>query len=224
MNTETNHEGERYLSLHLIVGFILALACGIVFKLIADEVFETQGIRSVDEAAGIAAQDLNSPQLTSVMRSITFLGNGKTLLPLSVAVGILIFRTHSRRYLYSLIAILGGGGLLSFLLKDVFHRARPDAFEPLAGYHGYSFPSGHAMGSTLFFGSLAYLLLTSSRRPAIRIAGVVLCILAVVFISISRVYLGVHYLSDVGAGVVAGIGWTGICIGSMEAWVRRRRK
>lgn len=220
---ETNREDERFLSLQLIVGFILALACAIAFSLIANEVFEIPHIGSVDEAAEIAALDLNSPKLTSVMRFITFFGNGKTLILLSVATSLLILRTQTRRYLYSFIAIMAAGGLLSFLLKDVFHRARPDSFEPLVGYVGSSFPSGHAMGSALFFGSLAYLLITGCRFPVLRIAGVVLCILAVSLISLSRVYLGVHYLSDVAAGIVAGLAWIGISITITEVWLRQRR-
>jgi len=217
--------GEQYLGLHLVVGFILALICGILFKLIADEVLETPQIRKADAYAQNSARDLNSPKLTSFMRAVTFVGNPTSVVCLTIVAGLIVYRRRSRRQFYGFAAIMLGGGLLNVLLKDVFHRARPDAFAPLIGAHGYSFPSGHAMGSTLFFGALAYIfLITKKKNPVLSVVGLLFCILAVVLICASRVYLGVHYLSDVGAGVVAGLGWIGVVVSGNEAWLRWRAR
>ena len=214
---------EDYLSLHLIIGFIIALACGILFKLIADKVFHTPGIRAADAYAEQAAEDLNNPKLTTFMKVVTDIGNTNGMMLLSLITALLIYRTHSRRRFYAFATIMAGGWLLNVLLKLAFHRARPSFFTPLIGAHGYSFPSGHAMASTLYFGSLTYLVfIASDRHPVWRVIGMTSCVLAVIVISLSRVYLGVHYLSDVVAGSIAGLGWVAICVSGLQIWVRKR--
>jgi undecaprenyl-diphosphatase len=217
---------EGLLGLELTIGFLIALFAGIIFKLIADEVFEAPGIRSTDLYAQQFADSIASPWLTKVMEVITFFGNWPSLVILSAAIAIILLIEHSRRRFYTFTSIMAGGALLNTLLKDTFHRARPDLIQ-IVQAHGFSFPSGHSMGSTLFFGGLAYVLFFSvDRHPFRRVTGVVLCLIASIAIGLSRVYLHVHYLSDVAAGFVAGLAWIGICVSSTEGWIRwkdRRR-
>jgi undecaprenyl-diphosphatase len=218
---------EGLLGLHLTIGFIVALGAGIFFKLIADKVFETPGIRSADAWAQAVANHIASPALTAIMRVVTCFGNQLTLIILSIAVAAILYAQHSHRRLYTFASIMAGGGLLNVLLKDVFHRARP-ALVQLIEARGFSFPSGHSMGSMLFFGGLAYVLyFTAERHTVWRFIAVIFCFLASVCIGLSRVYLHVHFLSDVIAGFVAALGWIGICVAGTEFWIRwrdRRRK
>jgi undecaprenyl-diphosphatase len=218
---------EGFLGLQLTLGFIVALIAGIFFKLIADEVFETPGIRGADARAQAIADQIASPGLTYFMRFVTEFGNLWTLAPLSVAIAVLLYSKGSRRRLYTFASIMGGGFLLNVLLKDAFHRARPNLVQ-LIEAHGFSFPSGHSMGSMLFFGGLAYVLFfTAERRSVWRVIAIVACFLASLLIGLSRVYLHVHFLSDVIAGFTAGLGWIGICVSGTESWIRlrdRRRK
>jgi Membrane-associated phospholipid phosphatase len=218
---------EGLLGLHLTVGFIIALIAGVFFKLIADEVFEAPGIRTADAWAQAAANDIASPGLTRFMEVVTYVGNPVTLTILSLAIALLLYKEGSRRRLYTFSSIMGGGFLLNVLLKDAFHRTRPDLVQ-LIEAHGFSFPSGHSMGSMLFFGGLAYVLFFTAERHSIwRVIGVVVCFLASLLIGLSRVYLHVHFLSDVIAGFLAGLGWIGICVFGTESWIRirdRRRK
>jgi membrane-associated phospholipid phosphatase len=218
---------EGLLGLHLTIGFIVALIAGIFFKFIADEVFETPGIRSADAWAQAMANQIASPGLTAFMRFVTDFGNASTLAPLSVAIALLLYVKGSHRRLYTFASIMGGGFLLNVLLKDAFHRARPDLVQ-LIEAHGFSFPSGHSMGSMLFFGGLAYVLFFTAEHHSIwRVIGVIACFLTSLLIGLSRVYLHVHFLSDVIGGFVAGLGWIGICVAGTESWIRwrdRRRK
>ncbi len=213
---------DGYLGLHLTAGFAIALIAGLSFQLIADEVFETPGIRSADAAAQAYVDSIDSPEMTALIRGITFFGNSSSVLVLSLTVGLILFFRRSRRRLYAFASIMAGGGLLNVLLKHGFQRVRPDVSH-LVVAHGYSFPSGHAMGSMLFFGGLAYVVFfTAQRRPFWRVVGILGCFVATLLIGASRIYLGVHYLSDVAAGLVAGLCWIGICVSGTEGWIRLR--
>lgn len=217
---------EGYLGLHLVLGFGLAAFCGYLFAEVADEVFfESPQYLAADTYAQELVRGITSPGLTSVMRAITHAGDPITLFPLSIAVGIILLIRHSRRRLCAFSAIMIGGMFLNLLLKHAFQRSRPDKALQLILASGYSFPSGHSMGSMLFYGGLAYVLFFSvsrHRQWALRATGLLLCLLLALTIGASRVYLGVHYLSDVAAGFVAGLCWIAICVSGTETWFRLR--
>jgi len=216
---------EGYLGIHLIVGFLIALICGAAFGMIADHIFATPQVISADAHAQSFVQQIKSPQLTSIERSITFFGSPGFLWTASIIIAAILSFVGSRRRLYTFASIMGGGGLLMSILKDIFKRTRPTEFIPLITEHGYSFPSGHSMGSMLFFGGLAYVLFfTVPRRWLWRTLAILFCLTLVLLIGSSRIYLGVHYFSDVIAGFVAGLGWIGICVSGTEAWVRFRTR
>ena len=110
---------------------------------------------------------------------------------------------------------VAGGGLLNLLLKNFFDRERPN-INIIIEANGFSFPSGHSMGSMTYYGFLIYLILRSKRKPLSKLGlGILLC-LVILLIGISRIYLGVHYPSDVLAGFVAGSVWLMICISLLE--------
>ena len=94
--------------------------------------------------------------------------------------------------------------LLNVGLKNVFTRPRPVFEEPLVHLSTFSFPSGHAVASTVFYGALCALVLAHARSPAARAAAIVATVVMVLLVCFSRVYLGAHYLSDVVAGVCVG--------------------
>ena len=102
------------------------------------------------------------------------------------------------------LAVVPVGELLNLGLKQVFQRPRPVVPEPLVHLSTYSFPSGHAVASTLFYGAVCALVLQRVRSRGWRITAVVLSVLMVLLVCGSRVYLGAHYLSDVLAGIAVG--------------------
>ena len=210
---------EGYLGLHLVIGLFVAMIAIVAFDYIEDEVFSTHDIRHADAEAQMVARRLVSPRMTVIMQTISMFGTLPALVSLSLSVIAWLLKVKSHRRLYAFVATMAGGAVLNALMKLYYHRARPDS--PLVMAHGYSFPSGHSMGSMCFFGSLAYVIFfTIERRHVLRIVAVVACALAVLAIGASRIYLGVHYFTDVVAGYSAGLGWMAVCFTGVEAWVR----
>ena len=123
-----------------------------------------------------------------------------------IVVIALLVRKRFRWAAYLALTALGGGAF-DWELKRYFARARPAVAQMLKHASGYSFPSGHAMGSTVVFGALAYLVLRSHVRWRWKAAALALATTLVIGVALSRVYLGVHWISDVGAGVTAGLLW-----------------
>ncbi|HVD76974.1 MAG TPA: phosphatase PAP2 family protein, partial [Vicinamibacteria bacterium] len=212
---------EGYLGLHLVIGLFLAVATAVAFDYVEDKVFSTGDIRLADARAQLLARRIVSPRLTVIMQTISMFGTLPALVSLSLAVIAWLLKVKSHRRLYAFVATMAGGAVLNALLKLYYHRARPDS--PLVLAHGYSFPSGHSMGAMCFFGSLAYVIyFTIERRHVLRVVAVLACGLAVLAIGASRIYLGVHYFTDVMAGYVAGLFWLAVCFTGVEAWVRWR--
>jgi undecaprenyl-diphosphatase len=119
------------------------------------------------------------------------------------------------------VAAFLGGGLLDGVLKQIFRRPRPAWDAPIAVSGGFSFPSGHAMVSLVAYGMLAYLVWLQLEHQRARVALVGCTLVLVLLIGLSRMYLGVHYFSDVIAGYAAGAVWLAACITGLEV-VRRR--
>lgn len=114
------------------------------------------------------------------------------------------------------------GGLLNLQLKAFFARARPDLAEALRHTSGYSFPSGHAMGATVVFGALSYLAFRAIPNWRERAAAVAFSVSMIAAIATSRIYLGVHWISDIGAGLAAGVIWLATTTVAYEAFRRIR--
>ena len=210
---------EGYLGLHLVIGLFLAVATAVAFEYIEDKVFSTGDIRLADARAQLLARRIVSPRLTVIMQTISMFGTLPALVSLSLAVIAWLLKVKSHRRLYAFVATMAGGAVLNALLKLYYHRARPDS--PLVLAHGYSFPSGHSMTAMAFYGTLAYVIYFSAEgHRIVRIIAVAACALMVIAIGASRIYLGVHYFSDVVAGYAAGLCWASVCISGVEAWVR----
>ena len=139
--------------------------------------------------------------------AMTIIGGPAGVATILVAVAIVLAIRRRWHWLAYIAITAGGGGALNLLLKQYFERARPDVAEMLRRANGYSFPSGHAMGSTVAFGALAYLAFRVLPRWRWRAAAIALAIDLIASVAASRVYLGVHWLSDVGAGIFAGVAW-----------------
>jgi len=116
-----------------------------------------------------------------------------------------------------------GSALLNVALKEVFARARPDGADPALHGGGWSFPSGHAMNTFVFCGMVAYLLVRLSPWRAGLAFRVALLFAWALAMGFSRLYLGVHYASDVVAGFLAGAAWVAVCVSGAEVALRRRR-
>jgi membrane-associated phospholipid phosphatase len=143
---------------------------------------------------------------TTAFEAVTTLGSTSVLaLVAATAVAYLVHRRRGRDAALLVVA-LAGAQLVTWILKAALERPRPSFDEPVATADWFSFPSGHASNSLALYGALAYVFAGRSSRPvrAVVLAGLTLLVAAIGF---SRVYLGVHYLTDVIAGYSAGLAW-----------------
>ncbi|HWB86967.1 MAG TPA: phosphatase PAP2 family protein [Bryobacteraceae bacterium] len=179
---------------------------------------------SLDTAVRQDIHAWSSPLVTRVMEAITQLGSAVFLIALGafLTYRLAAQRRHHAAVMLAVVAV--GAAAVHEALTIIYHRARPEPFFGLGVPSTYSFPSGHAMGSAAFYGIVAAVFAmraTSSRRKAaIWLAAALLAAL----IGFSRVYLGVHYPTDVLAGYAAAIVWAGAVRIGYEVWQRRRRR
>ncbi|WP_201264965.1 phosphatase PAP2 family protein [Brevibacillus reuszeri] len=200
---------------------ILIIAVSLfVFGKLGQEMLE-QELYAFDSFVIAKIQSLITPKLTSVMFFFTFFASTWSLLTLTViSIGLMLWQ-HKRWEALFLLLALGGGMAFNLLLKWIYRRERP-SIHRLVEESGYSFPSGHSMAAFLFFGMMAMLLtlfvVSRAAKAVIILASVVLILL----VGISRIYLGVHYPSDVLAGFAAGGVWLVMCLLGLKIVVETR--
>jgi membrane-associated phospholipid phosphatase len=159
---------------------------------------------------------------TSFFALMSNIGSPVGMMGLAVLAAIVLAIQKKWRWLIYLAVTAGGGALLNMELKRFFARARPAVAEMIRQAHGYSFPSGHAMGSTVVLGALSYLAFRTAVGWKWKAACLAFAWTLILSIALSRVYLGVHWISDVAAGIVAGTVWVAATTISYET-VRRYR-
>jgi len=195
----------------LVVGLLGVLAVGVVAVPLALLVRGGYGpVLAADRDVSAWAEQAveGSGLLLRLAEALTLLGDpvGITIAAAVLAL-VLWWRGHVRLALY-VVAARAGAVVLSQGLKHLVDRARPVFDVPVAEALGGSFPSGHALGSTVFWTTSAVLLAPHVRRPRRLLAGAVG---VAVLVSASRILLGVHYLSDVTGGLLLGLGWAAVC-------------
>jgi undecaprenyl-diphosphatase len=162
----------------------------------------------------------SSPPITHVMKAITALGGKPFLMVATLAVvGSFILRKTYHLAVFFAFTMMGGT-ILNHILKSVLARPRPNEI-CLEGHLTGSFPSGHTMVSTIFFATLAFLLLRRIQSSTSRIFIAVGTALILVFIGFSRLYLGYHWFLDVIGGWLLGFLWTIIGLNLLTYWERR---
>lgn len=207
------------LGLTVVLGFGLGLASLWLFGWLADEVFERDTLL-VDTAVLAWLRAARSPTLDGLAWLFSFLGAGGLAVILIVVVVWLGLRGRWGAA-GGVLLVTGGAQALNNVLKELFQRTRPAPVDAWVPAQAFSFPSGHAMVAAAFYLFLAYLawrVLHGWPRVAVA-CGLVLLIL---LIGLSRLYLGVHYLSDVAAGYLAGFLWTDAVILGGALLERRR--
>ena len=225
-------DSDEALGLNFTLSLLLAFLALSLFALLAYSVYSAVSLNEPNELTGydarlsseLKAHAARTPTLKALFLFITDLGDTITLATLStvVVLVLLIVMLRTRRhYLLGAFWIIAtvGEGLLNLFLKDVCQRPRPTGGELHPG--GWSFPSGHSMGSFVVYGMLAYLLMLAVRRWWVRAAIVGGLSLLVLAIGFSRAYLGAHWPSDVVGGFAAGAVWLALCITAAEALRRR---
>ncbi|MEG4233106.1 phosphatase PAP2 family protein [Microcoleus sp. Pol11C3] len=207
------------ISIIRLAGLAVAALAMWGFATLAHEVWEKETY-AFDKSILLYLRSLHTPLRDRVMLAFTFFGEPNLLLALSVSLGIILW-VRKHRSEATTIAVTGAGALgLNILLKQLFARARPQLWERTVDVKFYSFPSGHAMISMVIYGLLGYFL--GSRFPKLRWWIYSLTVVLIAAIGLSRLYLGVHWPTDVIAGYTAGLVWLIACILSLEVWKQFR--
>ncbi|WP_235427280.1 phosphatase PAP2 family protein [Cohnella kolymensis] len=195
--------------------FMVAFICAIGFAVIAVLI----GENNIDwfDSAGISMiRGMESPGLTGVMKFFTFIGAGHPVSIITVFIGCaLYFPLKYRWELVFFVGVVSGSALLNVVLKLLFHRARP-TLNRIVEANGFSYPSGHSMAAFTLYGVLCYLLWKNIKNVIGRVALIAAASIIILTIGISRIYLGVHYPSDVIGGYLASCAWLAACIGFFE--------
>jgi undecaprenyl-diphosphatase len=160
--------------------------------------------------------------LTAFLLGITHLHSVAGIAALTVLFAAYLAWKRAWYWLLTVVLAVAGGMVLNSVYKQAFQRARPVWDHPLLSLASYSFPSGHTAGATLFYGLLAAYLLTRWRSTAARAATVTGAAVMVALVGFSRMYLGVHYLSDVLAAACASAAWLALCLLIVHHFDRRR--
>lgn len=194
------------LSLELIIIITLSIFSILAFYQISSLLLDNE-IAAFDESAYQYIRGLASPLLDRFMLWATFLGNRQFIVVLSISLMIyyLFLRPH-RWYSIKIPAVAVGSISANILLKEIYDRARPTAFQMIEA-SGLSFPSGHAMFNLSFYGLLIYIVHKEIQNGILRIVSIIFLSILIISIGLSRIYLGVHYASDVVAGFCAGFIW-----------------
>lgn len=163
-----------------------------------------------------------TPPITDIMAVISFLGAPTSLTIAALAGGAVLLWLRRSGEAAVLAGVVAGGNLLNVALKHLIQRGRPVFDDPIFSLPTYSFPSGHAMAATVFYGLLAiHASRAAGHRHSVKLA-VGAAVAMIVLVCTSRIYLGLHYLSDVLAGVSEGVAWLALSFGVMLHFRRAR--
>ena len=203
------------LSLSLI--YVLGLFGGIVEDIINSDI-----IVSADINIANFLVIFRNAELTTFFFWVTLLGKSKIILLFIIAAISILWLWKKRLYIIPLLVSISGATVFTFIGKAVFHRARPS----IAVYteSSFSFPSGHAAIAIAFYGFLAYLLIRNSKNWKYKINIFFAGFITILLIGFSRLYLGVHYVSDVWGGYLVGAIWLIIAISISEYLLSKKQK
>lgn len=200
--------------------FALAfLLVAIPFGLLLEQIKRNGRLLRLDTYAANHLHDWvrHSDAAVRGLKVLTFFGSPPWFYLIAIPATVWVWRRgHVRLAIFLLVTTLGGG-LLDTVVKEVVGRARPSLVDPVATAHGKSFPSGHAMSSTVVYGALlmVFLPVMGRRSRPVVVAGAVVLVLAIGF---SRLALGVHFITDVLGGYVLGLAWLAASTAAFRTW------
>lgn len=212
----------RELSLRLLIAFVLCIGFGIAFGYIASAI-GNESIASFDTAVIAFVQGLETPWLTSIMKVFTWIGSGYVVASIAlIGFIVLYFVLHYRQQAFLLIVVIAGSVIFNSVLKNYFKRERPEIHRILDA-NGFSFPSGHSMMAFALYAILAYIAWRNVRTMTSRVVLLLFTAFMIIIIGASRIYLGVHYPSDIVGGFAVSALWVTIAI-TVYAYFQHKRE
>jgi membrane protein DedA with SNARE-associated domain/membrane-associated phospholipid phosphatase len=213
---------KSYLGLRLTLGALVLIGASWLFGGIAEDVLTGDPLTVVDVQVANWFHARTTPITTQIMLVVSHL-NGTLAISTYILLAALYLSWRRDWYwLICLMVTMPTGMLLNVLMKYAFHRDRPSFEHPILSLTSYSFPSGHAANSTLFFGLLAAFLVSKISPWKWRVTIVFSALALAFFVSLSRLYLGVHYLSDVLAGMAEAVAWLSLSLDGIHTYWEHR--
>lgn len=206
----------QYTIIHITIGLCIASAGIFSFVRVAYSAFSDRKIAEWDSFVFTVFQSWTTPLSALFFKSVTLLGSYGVI---TAALSCILLMILKKKWLYAISAgvMVIGGQLLVLVLKMSFERASPITEDPaLLSWFGFSFPSGHAMGSLIVYGMIAYFIILWSKKWVFSTGVTFIALLLVSCIALSRVALGENYLSDVLCGLAGGIVWLSSCLTALE--------
>ena len=211
------------VGIFLIAGAAVAVAATLGFASLGDHV--RRGATQPFDVAVLRWMGAHqTPLFTAAAVELTYLGTGTVVLTIVGVSALFLWHTAHKHSARLLLAAVAGNLLLNYALKLVFNRARPDVFLWKTTAVSSSFPSGHAMSATVCYGTVAYLVARLQKHRWSRTLTLSGATLLILLICATRLYLGVHYPSDVLAGILVGLAWAGFCMATLEASLALARR
>ncbi|MEP7064451.1 MAG: phosphatase PAP2 family protein [Gemmatimonadota bacterium] len=212
-----------YLTLHIVIGLAVCLLTAWLFAALLDSVREHDVIVNRDQAIASWFNINGTSFGYRLFVMISAIGSPVGMAILFVAAELYLWRTKQRTLLVAWALSFIGGTILDGVMKDVVRRPRPEFAAKFLQYSSWSFPSGHSMGSLIGFAMLAYTIIRvwKIRSLPVRLAIWIAALSMIALVGYSRIYLGVHYLSDVVAGYTLGVLWLAVCFTGLQMVSRR---
>lgn len=211
------HVRNAYTTFGILIvgGLLFAIVLTFGFARIAAKVV-SGGTAGFDDAAMKFMGSHQVPWISNMMVEVTMLGTGIVVAMIIAVSALFLWLYDYKNSATLLLATTLGGLLLNTVLKLGFDRPRPQFFDWGTHVMSSSFPSGHAMSAAIVYPTVAYLAARLQKTHWARVITMLVAGLLVLLICLSRVYLGVHYPSDVIAGVVVGLAWSAFCMTTLE--------
>jgi len=208
----SDHSSNQVRALYLVAGLLVFLFMTLTLGEIAEDVRNGEPLTVTDIEFSNWLHTHGSPPLTKVLWIVTSLHASVVVCTAAVLVGLYLWRRNQPFWVVALWLSVFGGLLLNKTLKLFFHRARPQFRDSVQMLTSYSFPSGHTMIATVFYGALAAFVIANSKSWPLRMVAVVVTIASILLVAFSRVYLGAHYLSDVLGAMAEGFAWIALSL------------
>ena len=182
---------------------ILLIVLCVLFIILA--IFVNCGLtKQIDNIVYSLIQNIQTNQITEILKIITNIGGIPSLFFIALFLSIILFICKKRKQGIAILLNLLMSSSMYIILKNIFQRPRPEAVEQLISETGHSFPSGHTTNNVAFYGFAIYLIYENVKNKKVRNLLIILLSIMPILIGFSRIYLRVHYFSDVLAGIIVG--------------------
>ena len=208
--------------MHLTIGALALVALAWIFGSIAAGVTSRDPIVQLDQQLAEWFNQHGTPFFFRTMTVVSFFGSGDWIYSVSGLAALLLMWRRAWYPVLLLLFAIPCGGWLNVLLKSAFERERPVVAHPLVALESFSFPSGHTMGATLFYGLAVVFAFYWVRAWRSRVWIIAAASFVVFLVGLSRIAIGAHFLSDVVGAIAAGLAWLSICVTAIETLRRRR--